>query len=303
MKKNRDVKFIIYQSLYIFVVCVVAIKGANLDLVQVIDPEGKHLVRISEDSVNVILEMLKKSIMVDTQQFVVVPKELLAQNERLREIVQNMPKLDLNAYMPKVDMSQYVLKTEVPPIKEEEIKDPGEMQEIRIGHIELGQYTVNTLNNPYDTPLEIVGVVTIPPKSSKSFELGGQSTVTIRVGNTSKTVNCTPNTPPKIGTQRIASMGEDARVSILQGTVCYRVIISDDHPEQLKVSFSGPITVKDVGKNTYDVTLNAFGSRSSFEAFTDGKDSPYALSGVVTVSDPISGHKTSASLYFSFGEW
>jgi len=30
MKKQRDVKFIIYQSLYIFVVCVIAIKGANL---------------------------------------------------------------------------------------------------------------------------------------------------------------------------------------------------------------------------------------------------------------------------------
>ncbi len=37
--------------------------------------------------------------------------------------------------------------------KEEEKKDPGEMQEIRIGNIQLTQYTMNTLNNPYDTPL------------------------------------------------------------------------------------------------------------------------------------------------------
>ena len=42
---------------------------------------------------------------------------------------------------------------EQPKIKEEEKKDPGEMQEIRIGNIQLTQYTMNTLNNPYDTPL------------------------------------------------------------------------------------------------------------------------------------------------------
>ena len=29
MKKKSDVKFIIYQSLYIFVVCVIAIKGCE----------------------------------------------------------------------------------------------------------------------------------------------------------------------------------------------------------------------------------------------------------------------------------
>jgi len=40
MKKNKDVKFIIYQSLYIFVVCVIAIKGANLDLVKVLEDDG-----------------------------------------------------------------------------------------------------------------------------------------------------------------------------------------------------------------------------------------------------------------------
>ena len=35
--KKRDVKFIIYQALYIFVICVVTIKGATLTLVEVVD--------------------------------------------------------------------------------------------------------------------------------------------------------------------------------------------------------------------------------------------------------------------------
>ena len=38
-RKNRDVKFIIYQSLYIFVISVLALKGANLDLTEVVSKE------------------------------------------------------------------------------------------------------------------------------------------------------------------------------------------------------------------------------------------------------------------------
>lgn len=302
MKKNRDVKFIIYQSLYIFVVCVVAIKGANLDLAQVVDPQGKHLVRISEDSVNVILEMLKKSVMVDTNQFVVVPKELLEKDVELQRIVQNMPHIDLSNYMPKVDMSQYVRRQDVPEVKKPEEKT-SEMQEIRIGNIDFTQYTTNTLNNPYDSPLEIVGVTTIPPKSSKSFQLGGQGTVTVRVGNTSKTISTKENQKPKISMMRMAAMGEDTRVSTLQSTTGYRVTVADDFPGQLDIKFSGPVTVKDAGKNTYDVTLNAFGSKGSFDNFTEGKEAPYTLSFTVTVTDKIAGHKVSGLGSFQFGDW
>src|SRR5512138_413158 len=108
MKKARDVKFIIYQSLYIFVVCVVAIKGANLNLTQVVEDDGRPKPQITMDSLEKLYEVLKLSVIVDTTRFVVVPKELLEQNERLQQIVQNMPKIDLNMYMPKVDMSQYM---------------------------------------------------------------------------------------------------------------------------------------------------------------------------------------------------
>ena len=40
MKDKKDVKFVIYQMLYIFVVCVIALKGANLDLQEVIAKEN-----------------------------------------------------------------------------------------------------------------------------------------------------------------------------------------------------------------------------------------------------------------------
>jgi len=61
MNKNKDIKFIIYQSLYIFVVCVIAIKGANLDLVQVIADDGKPKVFLSPDSLQKLYEIIKKS--------------------------------------------------------------------------------------------------------------------------------------------------------------------------------------------------------------------------------------------------
>jgi hypothetical protein len=186
--------------------------------------------------------------------------------------------------------------------KEEEKKDPGEMQEIRIGSISLTQYTSNTLNNPYDVPLEVVGITTIPPKSTKTFETGGQGSVVIKVGSSSKTVELKPNEKPKINFQRIASMGEETRVTSLQSSVCYRVTISDDFPGQLDVKFSGPVTVKQSG-NTYDITMNGFSSKAAFDNFTENKSAPYSLGFTVTVTDKIAGHKIAGQNSFYFGEW
>jgi hypothetical protein len=304
MKKKGDVKFIIYQSLYIFVICVIAIKGANIDLVQVVTDDGKVRAEITPDSLIRLQELLSRSLIVDSSRFVIVPKELLAENEKLQQIVQNMPKIDLNSYMPKMDMSQYVKMTpEQKKILEEQKKEePSQMQEIRIGNISLTQYTSNTLNNPYDVPLEVVGITTIPPKSTKTFETGGQGSIVIRVGTSSKTVELKPNEKPKINFSRIASMGADTRVTSLQSSVCYRVTISDDFPGQLDVKFSGPMTVKQSG-NTYDVTMNAFSSKAAFDNFIENKEAPYSLGFTVTVTDKIAGHKIAGQNSFYFGEW
>lgn len=298
MKKQRDVKFIIYQSLYIFVVCVVAIKGANLDLVQVIADDGTPKVFLSPDSLQKLYEQIKRSVIVDTTLFVIVPKKLLEENEKLRLIVQNMPKIDLNMYTLKSE-----IKMPEEKLKEEEKINPNEPTEIRIGQISLTQYTENPLTNPYDVPLEIVGITTIPPKSSKTFVTGGQSSVVIKVGNSSKTVELKPNRQPKINMQRLVQMGEDASVSNMQRTVCFRVTIDDDFPGQLDIKFAGPITFKQAGPTTFDITLNAFPSKTSFDNYTEGKDAPYSLGFTVTVSDRIAPHKVTGQNSFTFGDW
>ncbi|MFI5212076.1 MAG: hypothetical protein ACHQIH_04280 [Ignavibacteria bacterium] len=299
MKKKSDVKFIIYQSLYIFVVCVIAIKGANLDLTQVIADDGKPKVFLSPDSLQKLYEIIKKSIIVDTSLYVIIKKsDLEKMDEKIKQLVVNPQNLQVSSTPMNINT-----QIEQPKIKEEEKKDPGEMQEIRIGNIQLIQYTMNTLNNPYDTPLEVEGITTIPPKSSKTFETGGQSTLLIKVGNQTKTVTLKPNEKPKISIARVASMGEDTRVTYLQSSVCFRVTVSDDFPGQLDVKFNGPATVKTVGSGTYDVTMNAFGSKSAFDNYTDGKDSPYSVGFTVTVTDKIAGHKITGQNSFIFGEW
>ena len=305
MRRSKDVKFIIYQALYIFVVCVIAIKGANLDLTQVIEDDGKPKVFISPDSLEKLMEIIRKSIIVDTNLYVIIKKEDLEKmDDKIKQLVVNPSNVTISS-SPVVSNTFTTNNplVEKPPDKLEEKKDPGEMQEIRIGNIQLTQYTMNTLNNPYDTPLEVQGITTIPPKSSKTFETGGQTSVVIKVGSQSKTIDMKPNEKPKVSMQRVASMGEETRVSYLQGNTGYRVQISDDFPGQLDIKFNGPITVKTVNATTFDVTMNAFGSKSAFDNFTDNKDSPYSVGFTVSVTDKIAGHKVTGQNSFIFGEW
>lgn len=173
----------------------------------------------------------------------------------------------------------------------------------KVGNIQLTQYTNNTLNNPYDTLLEIVGITTIPPKSSKTFEMGGQSSVMIKVGHISKTVEVKPNEKPKIGITRMTTMDEDTRATHLQSTVCYRVTISDDFPGQLDVNIRGLVTFKNAGNNVYDITMRAFRSYTEFNNFAYSHNSPYSIGFAVTVTDRIAGHKVTGHYSFTFGEW
>jgi hypothetical protein len=306
MKRKNDIKFIIYQSLYIFVICVVAMKGANLDLTQVIEDDGKPKAIISPDSLLKLYEIIKKSIIVDTSLYVIISKEDLAKMDvKIQELViKSQPNLNLSVTSTPINtFTTNNPKIEQTPEQKIEKKDPGEMKEIRIGNIKLTQYTNNTLNNPYDTPLEIVGITSIPPHSSKTFVTGGESSVVIKVGDQTKTVEMAPNQKPKISFQRVASMGEDTRVTQLQSSVCYRVVIEDDFPGQLDIKFSGPCTVKEKGNFTYDVTMNAFSSKAAFDNFTENKSSPYSTGFTVTVTDKIAGHKITGQQSFIFGEW
>ena len=302
MRKKGDVKFIIYQALYIFVVCVVAIKGASLDLTQVVNDDGKPKVVLTPDSLEKLMEIIRRSIIVDTNLYVIIAKaDLEKMDDKIKQLVINNPQLTVTSQPLNVNTQLEQIK---PKEEKEKPKDePSQMQEIRIGNISLTQFTQNSLNNPYDVSMEIVGITTIPPKSTKTFVTGGESSVVIKVGSSTKTVELKPNQKPKISFQRVASMGEDTRVTQLQSSVCYRVTIEDDFPGQLDIKFTGPCTVKEKGNYTYDITMNAFSSKAAFDNFTDNKSAPYSTGFTVTVTDKIAGHKIAGQQSFIFGEW
>lgn len=298
MNKKRDVKFIIYQSLYIFVVCVVAIKGADLGLTEVIDL--KHGWAYTDTINNVIIDKTKFSQMmiVDTNNVVVVPKELLKENEKLQQIVASMPpNIDLTQYINKSELEKYELKTEK---QKEQILE--QQKEIVIGNVDLYQYHTNSINNQGDNAITINGV-TIAPHSSGKVIMSGEASVVISAGNVSRTVSVKENKKPQLSWQRLTAMDENTKVTNLQRTTCYRLTINDDFPEQLEVKITGPVTWKKVSENVYDITMNAFGSKTVFDNYTENKESPYQLGFNVTVKDKIAPHSITGQQSFVFGEW
>lgn len=297
MRPKKDIKFIIYQSLYIFVICVIAIKGANIDLVEVdakkmIDPGWTYV-----DTTNKILidrNDLTKLIKFDSTKYLIVSKEDYNRNPEKYAGLQVI-NTHTGDYTQPLTGNLTIEKTVT---QEEPVKD----KEIVIGNIELYQYHSNPVPNQGNNPITISGT-TIPAHSTGKVTLGGESSVIVSAGDVKRTVNVKENRKPQVSFARISSMGEDAKVTTLQRNVCYRITVSDDFVEQLDVKFSGGVTVKQVGPGIYDVTMNSFGSKAAFDNYTDSRTSPYSVGFTVTVSDRIAPHKVTGQNSFIFGEW
>src|SRR5664279_3507206 len=60
--KNRDTKFIIYQVLYIFVITVLALKGANLDLSRVVKKDSVVSKSVRDSLVALIDTLYRKGV-------------------------------------------------------------------------------------------------------------------------------------------------------------------------------------------------------------------------------------------------
>ena len=67
VRKNRDSKFIIYQVLYIFVITVLAIKGANLNLHAVVPKDKAVSMTVRDSLVNLIDSLYTQGTKFDIQ--------------------------------------------------------------------------------------------------------------------------------------------------------------------------------------------------------------------------------------------
>ena len=270
-KKEHDSKFVIYQVLYIFVITVLALKGANLDLRRVALEEETVQVSV-RDSLMAVLDSLY-SLGIDFS--IKIDPNVVVENEEMKKQL-----AELNKKLEKV-------KDYVPPPKEkpkEEIKEEQSKLQLPISLKQTFiQNTWNIAKNSGNVPTTLYDprdrskpIVVIPPGKEVKFDLTDQTEVIVAFGTQEERVKVIPNKPPEIKIERVTTKmnAQDIYVRELQRITAFTVTIIDVRPEQLKVSYSGPISVtgpqKDSNGNmVYNVSLRIAATENQYDDWVD----------------------------------
>jgi hypothetical protein len=307
MRGSRDVKFIIYQVLYIFVVCVIALKGANIDLTEVLSKDNVVKKQYA-DSLKAYIDSILALGLVPEINFDTA-KKIENLDQILRELNQAKAELNLKrdfiSPVGVVKLSQNQKIIDVTEEQKQQEKEPELGAKVTIRE-KFTQYLSYSIRNPYNGTLVISAdgrtLASIPQGSSGSFQLQGEKSITFSVNGSSDTKPIEKKPPPQVNMTRLAPSGGDVSLRSIQNQVGYRIQISDIAPEQLKVNVSGPVKVTQSGSGTFDVTLSFLSSKSAFDTYTEGKDSPYVVSFTVSVVDA-AGTRISRQGQFTFGDW
>ena len=269
VKKERDSKFIIYQVLYIFVITVLALKGADLNLREVVSKD-QTVNKSVRDSLVVLIDSLyaqgsKFEIKVDPN-VVVENKELkeklVAMNKKLQEI--KIPEKEPVEKKPKVE-------------EQTKLQSPISISQV------FYQDTWNIAKNGGNVPVEIYDpakmqkpITVIAPGQEKKFDLADQKSIILKYGSQQETIKTTPRPIPEIRIEKVTTKmdGNDIYVQDLQRTTVFTVTIVDNRPGQLKVSYSGPISVSgplkdNKGNLVYNVSLKIASTREKFNDWVD----------------------------------
>ena len=272
-RRDRDAKFVIYQVLYIFVITVLALKGADLDLRRVALEDETVQVSV-RDSLMSVLDSLY-SLGIDFS--IKIDPNVVVENEEMRKQL-----ADMNRKLEAV-------KDYVPPTKEE--KKPKEIPKEEQTKLQLPislkqtfiQNTWNTAQNSGTVPTTLYDprdlskpIVVIPPGKEVKFDLTDQTEVIVAFGSQEERVKVIPNKPPEIKIERVTTKmnAQDIYVKELQRITAFTVTIVDSRPEQLKVTYSGPISVsgpqKDAnGNSVYNVSLKIATNENRYDDWVD----------------------------------
>lgn len=272
-RRERDSKFVIYQVLYIFVITVLALKGADLDLRRVALEEETVEVSV-RDSLVAVLDSLY-SMGIDFS--IKIDPNVVVENEEMKQ------------QLATLNRKLEAVKDYVPPPKEE--KKPKEIPKEEQLKMQLPislkqtfiQNTWNTAKNSGTVPATIYDprdrskpITVIPPGKEGKFDLTDQSEVIVAFGSQEERVKVIPNKPPEIRIERVTTKmnAQDIYVQELQRITAFTVTILDSRPEQLKVSHTGPISVsgpqKDASGNmVYNVSLRIASNEDRFDDWAD----------------------------------
>ncbi len=275
IKKERDSKFIIYQVLYIFVITVLALKGADLDLRRVVSKD-KAVDKSVRDSLVVMIDSLTAlGLNFDIK----ISENALEENVELKEKIASMNKRMRDLAQKVNEIPPEVKKEEIKPIDKEQTKlqMPISLSQTFIqntwniakntGNVSTALYDPNNMNTP---------LVVIPPNSEKKFDLTDQTEVIAKFGSQEDRIKVVPNKPPEIQIDRVTTKmsGSDIYVQDLQRITVFKVTIIDERPDQLKISNSGPISVTKPTKDSkgnlvYNVSLKIASTQTKFDEWLD----------------------------------
>ncbi len=266
INRNRDSKFVIYQVLYIFIITILAMKGAELDLRKVALEEETVDISV-KDSLAAILDSLY-ALGIDFS--IKIDPKVLDENEEMRDRL-----AELNRKLEAV-------KDFVPPPEEKEPEIIDE-QTLLQSPISLKQTfiqnTWNVAKNSGTVPTTVIdpanpnnAIVTIPPGTEKRFDLQDQTEVIIKFGSQEERIKVIPNRLPEVDIQLVTTKmsHSDIYVKELQRITAFTVKIIDSRPEQLKVTYSGPISVIGPQKDTkgnlvYNVSLRLATTETKYD--------------------------------------
>jgi hypothetical protein len=171
------------------------------------------------------------------------------------------------------------VKDFVPPTKDEIVDEQTKLQSPISLKQTFIQNTWNVAKNSGTVPTTIidpanpdVAVVTIPPGEEKRFDLQDQTEMIIKFGSQEERIKVIPNRPPEVDIEIVTTKmsHSDIYVRELQRITAFTVKIIDKRPEQLKVTYSGPISVigpqKDSkGNLVYNVSLRLATRESQYD--------------------------------------
>ena len=275
-RRERDSKFVIYQVLYIFVITVLALKGADLDLRRVALEDETVQVSVRDSLVAVLDSLYSMGIDFSIR----IDPNVLVENEEMRKQLADMNR--------KLD----AVKDYVPPTKEKEKpkEEPKEEQIKMQLPISLKQtfiqHTWNIAKNSGTVPTTLYDprdrskpIVVIPPGKEVKFDLTDQTEVIVAFGSQEERVKVIPNKPPELKIERVTTRMNSRSIYVqeLQRITAFTVTIIDNRPEQLKVSYTGPISVTGPqtdanGNIVYNVSLKLAANVNQFDDWTDKND-------------------------------
>ncbi|HSP89102.1 MAG TPA: hypothetical protein VLN45_13280 [Ignavibacteriaceae bacterium] len=272
IKKNRDSKFIIYQVLYIFVITVLALKGADLDLSKVVREE-ESVDRAVRDSLVAQLDSLyaqniKFSIEIDPDievENIELKEKLISMNQKIQTLTEKVKEIPEEKPEDEITEEQTLLQMPI-SIKQIFIQHTWNKAK-NTGSVPTYIYDSKNMNNP---------ITVIPPGEEKTFDLTDQNEIVIKFGSQEEKIKVNPNKPPEVKIEKVTTKmgGSNIYVTDLQKISVFKVSIIDERPDQLKATFSGPISVTGPVKDSkgnliYNVSLKLASNETRFDEWLD----------------------------------